>query len=118
MSQVWFVIWSRPIWYQLYTYALAGVPIAFAVLFADLFVLTRRFRPSDIQDFLVAALGGIFTVLPLRLILVPSDIPGLSRIDLILGLGVVLLLLACIGRYVRDTRDRRSPEEVESQAEA
>ena len=57
------------------------------------FAQRRPLEPSDAAFGLAAAMVAI---LPLHQVLVPSTIPGLTRLDLLFGLGICCLVAASI----------------------
>jgi hypothetical protein len=81
-------------------YATASVPILLAIV--GLFLLAYKPRRNRsvlrVQELAVTIVLGVLAVLPIRQVIVPSELHGLTRIDLLLALGVTssvgVLLLA------------------------
>jgi len=87
---------------QVYTYAVASAPFVMAAMLLHILRITRRFSTEPVKDLpvLLVGLPAVFlTVLPLRAVLVPADIPGVTRTDLILGLGLMILLTIIVVAY-------------------
>ncbi len=88
-----------------YVYSVALIPLIFGLLFLHLLFFsasTSRKRCSRVHQALIVA---ILAVLPLRAVLVPADIEGLTRVDLVLRVHHALLPTKSV-----KTRDRRSLE--------
>lgn len=85
----------RPPWVITYTYWVAAMPflLLIALLWFKRFALRNPLEPADAAFGLAAAMVAI---LPLRQVLVPSTIPGLTRLDLLFGLGICFLVAASI----------------------
>lgn len=86
----------------MYTYVVALVPICFALLFLHLLFINPASRMIPLADFLVALAATALAVLPLRTVLVPPDIQGLTRVDTLLGVGLLTLSALGLARYSRD----------------
>ena len=87
---------------KLYAYAMACIPLAFwTILFHSFLISPHRSEPA--RSSIVEALAVTLAVLPLRLVLVPSEILELTRIDLTLGLAITLTLLLLAIEYVLET---------------
>lgn len=86
---------AAPAWVVTYTYWVAAMPflLLVALLWFKRFAQRRPLEPSDAAYGLAAAMVAI---LPLRQVLVPSTIPGLTRLDLMFGLGICCLIAASI----------------------
>jgi hypothetical protein len=83
-----------------YTYAMACVPIIFsAVLFHWFFWRGKR---ESIRSSILEALAASLAVLPLRVVLVPPEVPGLTRIDLILGFALAITLAVFVFKYATE----------------
>jgi len=95
-------------WYE---YAIAAIPIVFSFGFAHMLFVHPEYRKTRVQEFLVALIAAILAILPLRLVLIPPEVPGLTRVDIILGSGVVLIALIGLTRYARDIQHPTSPEQ-------
>jgi hypothetical protein len=92
--QLFFTV-HRPPWVVTYTYWVAAMPflLLVALLWFKRFAQRRPLEPSDAAFGLAAAMVAI---LPLHQVLVPSTIPGLTRLDLLFGLGICCLVAASI----------------------
>lgn len=92
--QLFFTV-HRPPWVITYTYWVAAMPflLLVALLCFKRFVQRTPLEPSDAAFGLAAAMVAI---LPLHQVLVPSTIPGLTRLDLLFGLGICCLVAASI----------------------
>ena len=86
---------NRPTWIITYTYFVAAMPflLLITLLWFKRFAQRKALEPSDAAFGLAAAMVAI---LPLRQVLVPSTIPGLTRLDLLFGLGICFLVMASI----------------------
>jgi hypothetical protein len=92
--QLFFTV-HRPPWLITYTYWVAAMPfvLLIALLWFKRIVQRKPLEPSDAAFGLAAALVAI---LPLHQVLVPNTIPGLTRLDLLFGLGICFLVAASI----------------------
>jgi hypothetical protein len=92
--QLFFTV-HRPPWVITYTYWVAAMPflLLIALLWFKRFALRSPLEPSDAAFGLAAAMVAI---LPLHQVLVPNTIPGLTRLDLLFGLGICFLVAASI----------------------
>ncbi len=86
---------NRPTWIIAYTYFVAAMPFLLLITLLSFKRLAQQkaLEPADAAFGLAAALVAI---LPLRQVLVPSTIPGLTRLDLLFGLGICFLVTASI----------------------
>jgi hypothetical protein len=83
-----------------YVYIMSLVPVGFALLiFHELFLKKGR-RP--VGEALAAIVATALTVLGIRQVLVPPFIEGITRVDLILGVGLALVLSLTFIRYAID----------------
>jgi amino acid permease len=85
---------------QWFIEAVALVPVIFALLFLHLLFLHPRYRGLGLETFLVPLIAAILAILPLRLVLVPSNIEGLTRVDVALGAGLVLTVAVALAKYL------------------
>lgn len=83
-----------------YVYAMSLVPVGFALLLLHQLFLRRGERV--VGDALAAIVAAVLTVLGIRQVLVPPFIDGITRVDLILGVGLALVLSLAFTRYVID----------------
>jgi FtsH-binding integral membrane protein len=72
-------------------YLTAAIPILLATVALLLLVAGVRARRSilRIQEIALAVVLGVFAALPIRQVTVPSDLTGLTRIDMMLAFGLV-----------------------------
>jgi hypothetical protein len=92
--QLFFTV-HRPPWVVTYTYWVAAMPFLLLIVLLWFKRIAQRqpLEPSDAAFGLAAAMVAI---LPLHQVLVPSTIPGLTRLDLLFGLGICFLVAASI----------------------
>jgi hypothetical protein len=69
------------------------VPVLFAALFFTLVLRSHRDGAQGLRDLLIGMIGATVALLPIRQVLVPDDIDGLTIVDWWLG-SVILLFLA------------------------
>jgi hypothetical protein len=93
---------TRPLTVEIYVYALSFLPFWLGVfLLVGALVARERFkRGGEGAVFMLGAVAAMLTTLPLRLVLVPPDVPGLTRVDFILAAGLGVIVLASIAWYV------------------
>ena len=84
---------------QRFIESVALVPILFALVFLHLLFLHPRLRQLGLEQFLMPMIAAILAILPSRLVLVPSDIEGLTRVDVVLGLGLVATVAVAVTKY-------------------
>jgi hypothetical protein len=100
---------------QLFVYVTAGIPlmISFVALLLLLGSTSANALPLDVG---VGLAVGVFAVLPIRAVVVPTAITTLTRVDYMLGLAIAVaasvLLLGCAGR-LRNQSDAGRKVEVE-----
>jgi hypothetical protein len=82
-----------------YIYMISLVPFAFALLFLHLLFVNDRYRELDLQAFIPALVAAILAILPLRAILVPADLGKLTRVDILLGIGLVAIVSGALVKY-------------------
>ncbi len=87
---------------QLYIYSVALIPLIFAFLFLHLLFFSQHFHHKVFEEFTEALIVAILAVLPLRAVLVPPELTGLTRVDLVLGIGLVLIVGVAIGKYASE----------------
>jgi hypothetical protein len=87
---------------QAYVWSIASVPLLFALLFLHMLFINRSSRQVPLLDFMVALSATSLAVLPLRAVLVPAEIGGLTRVDTLLGVGIASLVTLGLVRYARD----------------
>ncbi|HZT95388.1 MAG TPA: hypothetical protein VFB34_00995 [Chloroflexota bacterium] len=93
-------------WYnEFFVYAVACIPLLFAILFFHLLFISRGEGGGlgkSFEHFTEALVLSVLSVLPLRVVLVPGNIDGLTRVDLVLGLGLVAIVTVAAGKYVSE----------------
>lgn len=93
VHQLWFMDGRPFVWMRLYTYFIAALP--FLLLVALLAGQYVRSRPQAYEmAFGVAA--ALVAILPLRTVLVPSSLPGLTRLDIVFGIEAAVLVAGSI----------------------
>jgi hypothetical protein len=107
-------------WYnQFFVYTVALIPMLFALLFFHLLFFAGGGHGigRSFEHFTEALVVSVLSVLPLRVVLVPGDISGLTRVDLVLGVGLVLIVTVAAGKYAREiwTGTQSPPEEDEAE---
>jgi hypothetical protein len=86
-----------------FVYLVASIPFIFCFLFAHVFFgANRRDKDRAIgwEGFVVALVAATLAVLPVRAVLVPSDIGEVTRADDLLVLGVISLVGLGVCKYV------------------
>src|SRR5687767_7752891 len=68
-----------------FAYAMAIIPLAIAALLLHILFLARPGRDEPVTHLLLNVAAAMIAVLPLRQVLVPQEITGLTRVDLLLG---------------------------------
>lgn len=77
-----------------YTYCVAFAPF---VLLIPLLIYARFINQrAEPQEVALAVAAAIVAILPLRLVLVPSSVPGITRLDAYFGLGISILVFMSI----------------------
>ncbi|GEM_PF-3414598 len=99
-------------WYdEFFVFCVALIPTLFALLFLHLLFFSRQGRGTGpyFEHFTEALIVAILSVLPLRAVLVPGDISGLTRVDLTLAVGLVLIVAVSAGKYAGEIWSRSHP---------
>jgi hypothetical protein len=103
-DRLMFVI-HRPPLIVLYTYWIALMPAALLIgIFSIIWCRKRKVRDGELPDRWVpratdVAFGVAATmvaILPLRMVLVPSSLPGLTRLDILFGIEIAFLVAASL----------------------
>jgi hypothetical protein len=81
-----------------YMYFLAIVPLAISVLLLWAVGSKEEDRP---EQFLLGSVAATLAILPLRLVLVPNDVTGITRVDLLLAAGFLGLVGVGTVQYLR-----------------
>jgi hypothetical protein len=84
-----------------YVYAIAAVPFVLAILLGRVWLF--RAEGAPFQEVLVGLSAVLLTILPLRAVLVPPELSGLTRMDYLLGVELLLLLLVGVVQFLRST---------------
>jgi hypothetical protein len=82
-----------------FIYAVASVPFLIALVFVHVWLTSKFTNLQQIQPSIAGLVSGLVTVLPLRLVLVPADVGGLTHLDYFLGTEMLLLLAAAMLPY-------------------
>jgi hypothetical protein len=85
-----------------YIYAMASLPILLSLVFAHSNFTNQKNREQITGSLFLEVSAILFSVLPLRSVLVPSYFDNLVRIDLILGLGIALMILIALLVYAQE----------------
>jgi hypothetical protein len=90
---------SRSSEFVLFVYAMSLLPLLLGTLILTSISVTRRHRLTN--DAVGWMIGAMLSVLPLRAVLVPAEIEGLTRVDLLLSCGIGLAIAGAILKYSR-----------------
>jgi hypothetical protein len=93
------ILISRDIGFTWYVYAITLIPGLFAVILFRMFLLSRNVSATGVQSTLVGTVAVLLAILPLRGVLVPAEIQGLTRVDLILGMEALFVAFVLGVRY-------------------
>jgi hypothetical protein len=93
------VILHRPLFDRIYIMAIAFVPMIFGVALLDRFFLVQSPSSGLTNDSLLGAAAAILAVLPLRAVLVPTEITALTTVDFLLGAGLALIVLTLTAKH-------------------
>jgi hypothetical protein len=87
---------TRPFVTEFYTYLIAAMPfLLLALLFGPYVIGRKRFeRDLHPHEIIFGVAATLVAILPLRTVLVPSSLPGLTRLDIWFGLGIAGLVAA------------------------
>lgn len=99
---------------RLYTWIIALVPIYLLLVFIHLLYVNSDRHRISISNLIAGLVAAIIAVLPLRIVLVPSEIPGLTCVDLILATGmasIFALVLITYGFEIIGWRKRKVKKE-------
>jgi hypothetical protein len=110
----------RPFLMLAYIYCISVTP--FILLISLLLFARISKKRAEASDVALGVAATMVAILPLRLVLVPSTLPGLTRLDIIFGLGISLLVALSIfiviiwppppGDVVRGRATGSAPEET------
>jgi hypothetical protein len=84
----------RPGLMQAYTYCIAALP--FLLLISLLLYARISKKRAEASDVALGVAATMVAILPLRQVLVPSSLPGLTRLDILFGLGISVLVALSI----------------------
>jgi hypothetical protein len=84
---------------RVYTWTIMFIPILLFLVFIHVLYVNSDFRGKPINNLIAGVIAAIIAVLPLRIVLVPSEIPGLTCVDLILALGMASIFALVIVTY-------------------
>jgi hypothetical protein len=84
---------------RVFVYAMAAIPIVLGAFLFHVLFLGKTLSGEPVHHLLLNVAAAMLAVLPLRQVLVPQEITGLTRIDLVLGLGLVLIISLSLLRY-------------------
>lgn len=96
----------------LFVYVCASIPLIFSIVFIDALFFRSPREPLSAQEFMLPLVAAVLAVLPIRVVLVPGDILGLTRVDFVLGFGLTCIVAIGIARYVVDTFHRNASPSV------
>ncbi len=85
----------RPPLIVTYTYWVAAMPFVLLTVLLWFKRIVRR-EPLEATDIAFGVAATMVAILPLRTVLVPSTVPGLTRLDLFFGLGITFLVASSI----------------------
>ena len=83
---------------QMFVYTILSIPFALALMVGHLLFIHPEHRKRSVSETMLG-MAVVLAILPLRLILVPSGVPGPTLVDLILGLEVALIASIVFVRY-------------------
>ncbi len=85
-----------------YIYAMAFLPILLSLVFAHSNFVIQKNKEKVVGNIILEVAAIMFSVLPLRSVLVPSNLDGLVSVDLILGLGIALMVFFALIIYAQE----------------
>ena len=71
-------------------------PVVLIACLAAVFLAPSGVREPDVRNLLLGTVGGVFALLPLRAVLVPQGIEGLTFVDWCLGAEVMLFVAVAL----------------------
>jgi len=95
------VMITRDLSLVVYSYLMALVPVAFAFVLLHLLFWYPGMHEEKASALVVEPLVATLAVLPLRAVLVPVDVSGITRVDLLLGTGLALIVSLALCRYAQ-----------------
>jgi hypothetical protein len=105
------VAMDRPLIDQLTVYVVALLPLLLAIVLAHVWVKRRGGQTFDL-GFAAGLLAAMLAILPLRVVLVPSDLGAVSLtlVDDILILGILVIAGFLFWQYARFVRAPKPPD--------
>jgi hypothetical protein len=91
----------RDFWSQTFIYSVLFTPLLLALVIGDLIRRMGLRRPESAAVVLIGLAAVLLTLLPLRAVLVPPDIPDLTRVDRALTAELMLFLSIFVLGYSR-----------------
>jgi len=105
------VLWiERTSLSALFTFALALMPLIIALVLFHLILV----HDMDLSTTLKLLFAALFTILPLRAVLVPTEITSVTLLDSLLGAEVMVFLMVGAFAYWREMWQRRSPQDSDT----
>jgi hypothetical protein len=95
------VMITRDLSLVVYSYLMALVPVAFAFMLLHLLFWYPGLHEEKASALVVEPLVATLAILPLRAVLVPGDVSGITRVDLLLGTGLALIVGLALCRYAQ-----------------
>jgi hypothetical protein len=88
-----------------FVYGVALMPLVLSLLLAYMLFFSPTHQnlgnEAFTRDSILAVAGVVIAILPLRTVLVPSEVQGLSRVDFILGAELVMIVCLALIGYAR-----------------
>jgi hypothetical protein len=91
----------RDFWSRTFIYSVVFTPLLLALVIGDLIRRMGLRRPESAAVVLISLAAVLLTLLPLRAVLVPPDIPDLTRVDRALTAELMLFLSIFVLGYAR-----------------
>jgi hypothetical protein len=101
-DQNFLVSFQRSSGTRILTYIMALVPLILALIFLHLLFFSTHAHTRDFEEYPEALIVTIVAVLPLRIVLVPPEITGLTRVDLLLGVGLIVIVAIAGWKYASE----------------
>ncbi len=91
-----------------FCYALGSVPVILGVLLLYIVLGNPRAEKPELHQLLIDAGAILFAILPLRTILVPSEVTVLTKLDFILSVAIMIITTSVILRFLMTQLNRPS----------
>lgn len=88
-NQSFWIKFTRTTPTVIYIFVAALIPLILALIFAHLLFFSRHAESRSFEEYAEALIVTVVAVLPLRLVIVPAELTGLTHVDLVLGLGLI-----------------------------